>query len=232
MNLCMHEHDFNIKAEWVFFATSHGKSPCDGIGGAVKRHVAKRSLQRPIKDQILDYKSMLELCVTEMTSISFFDISKEEMVKVRADLEKRYQGGDTVPGTRASHHFVPVSSSRIAHKLTSEDDAFIDVHDFNVPTIFQITELTPSTYITCKYNSFWWVGLIKKVNEKEGDVQVDFLHPHGPRKTFKWPERTDTCYVPIKNIILKISAPTTATGRTYVINNDDYDKTVAKFSKF
>ena len=33
----------------VFFANSHGKQPCDGIGGTVKRLTAKASLQRPIK---------------------------------------------------------------------------------------------------------------------------------------------------------------------------------------
>lgn len=44
INLCSHEKDFNgIKAEWHFFATSHGKSPCDGIGGTVKRLVSKAS---------------------------------------------------------------------------------------------------------------------------------------------------------------------------------------------
>ena len=36
MYLCSHEHDFDISAEWVFFATSYCKSPCDGTGGAVK----------------------------------------------------------------------------------------------------------------------------------------------------------------------------------------------------
>ena len=48
-----------MNAEWIFFATSHGKSPCDGVGGFVKRYVAKRSLQKLLHDQILNYKSML-----------------------------------------------------------------------------------------------------------------------------------------------------------------------------
>lgn len=30
-----------MDAECVFFAISHGKLPCDGIGGAVKHHTAK-----------------------------------------------------------------------------------------------------------------------------------------------------------------------------------------------
>ena len=54
--MCLHKEDFGLDAE-CFFPTSHGKSPCDGIGGVVKRHVAKRSLQRSLENQILDYKS-------------------------------------------------------------------------------------------------------------------------------------------------------------------------------
>ena len=42
-----------MAAEWIIFATSHGKSPCDGVGGFVKHYVAKRSLQSPLHDQIL-----------------------------------------------------------------------------------------------------------------------------------------------------------------------------------
>ena len=44
-NLCYHLQDYGIQAEWYFFATSHGKSPCDGIGCTVKRLVARASLQ-------------------------------------------------------------------------------------------------------------------------------------------------------------------------------------------
>ena len=46
VNVCHHENDFGLSAEWSFFATSHGKSQCDGIGGTVKRLTARSSLQR------------------------------------------------------------------------------------------------------------------------------------------------------------------------------------------
>ena len=39
MDLCSHKNYFSVIAEWVFFATSCYKSPCNDIGGAVKRHV-------------------------------------------------------------------------------------------------------------------------------------------------------------------------------------------------
>ena len=57
------------------------------------------------------------------------------------------------------------------------------------------------------------------------------MHPHGPQKTFNWPQGGDSCYVPIKNIVCAIQTPITTTGRTYRICNEDYDKTVAWFAK-
>ena len=42
LNICSHKEDFSIEAEWIFFATSHRKSWCDGIGGAVECHAEKR----------------------------------------------------------------------------------------------------------------------------------------------------------------------------------------------
>ncbi|KMQ88333.1 hypothetical protein RF55_12203 [Lasius niger] len=57
-NLCHHEKDFGIKAEWHFFATAHGKGPCDGIGGTLKREAARASLQRPSDRQITTPKEL------------------------------------------------------------------------------------------------------------------------------------------------------------------------------
>ena len=45
LNQTYHFKDFGIKATWSFFATSHGKSPCDGIGGTIIKLTARKSLQ-------------------------------------------------------------------------------------------------------------------------------------------------------------------------------------------
>ena len=100
----------------------------------MKRHAAKRSLQRPLNNQILNYRAVLEVCQEEMKSIIFFGIDKEDMVEVREKMEKRFDDGKTVPGTRSSHHFIPQSASQIGHKLCGEDDSFVDIHDFKIPT--------------------------------------------------------------------------------------------------
>ena len=84
INLCHHQQDFSMDAEWIFFATSHDKSPCDGVGGFINCYVVKHSLQRPLHDQILSYQSMFDLCVREIPFITFFGVSQEEMVDVYA----------------------------------------------------------------------------------------------------------------------------------------------------
>ena len=47
------------------------------------------------------------------------------MVNVLADLEDCFTESKTVPGTRSSHHFVPISCNKIAHKLTNEEREFL-----------------------------------------------------------------------------------------------------------
>ena len=197
MNLCLHKQDFGLDAEWIFFATSHGKWPGDRIGGSVKCHDAKRSLPRPMNNQILVYKDMFNVCEEEMSKIKFFGISKETMDEVRKSLEERFSRGNTVPGTRSSHHFIPLSSFKVAHKLSSEDEFHAGTHDVNLSTTFELCDIRPMTYVTCLFNSFWWVGLVTQVDVEQGDVKVQLMFPHGPRKTFNWPETEGSCYVPI-----------------------------------
>ena len=83
--------------------TSHG------VGGFDKCYVAKRRLQRPLHEQFLSYQSILDLCVREIPSITFFVVSQEKMINVCADQEHPYAKSKTVSGTRSSHHFVPIS---------------------------------------------------------------------------------------------------------------------------
>ena len=66
LNLCLHEYDFGMPAEWNFFATSHGKGPSDGIGGTIKREATRASLMRPYKDQILTPDALFEFVRSDL----------------------------------------------------------------------------------------------------------------------------------------------------------------------
>ena len=103
------------------------------LGEQLKQHVAKRSLQRSLNNQILDYKAILDFCENEMTPIKFFGICKEGMISVEDhETEKWYGGGHTVPVTRSSHHLVPLSSLRIGPEERSEDESYVDIQSISL----------------------------------------------------------------------------------------------------
>ena len=102
--------------------------PVPALVQQLKQHISNRSLQSCFNNQILDYKAILDLCENEMMSIKFFRICKESMISVESlEIDKWYEGGDTVPVTLSSYHFVPFSSSRIGLKLTIEIESYVDI---------------------------------------------------------------------------------------------------------
>ena len=99
----------------------------------LKRYVAKRSLQMSLSNQILDYKAILDLYKNEMMSLKLFGICKESMISVESlEIERWYEGGDTVLVTRSSHHLVPLQSSQFGPKLTNEDESYDDIQSISL----------------------------------------------------------------------------------------------------
>ena len=67
----------------------------------------------------------------------FFGSCKETMISVEnLEIEKWYEGGDTVPVTQSSHtmshHVLPLSSSRNGPKLTSKDESYVDIQSMSL----------------------------------------------------------------------------------------------------
>ena len=232
MNLCLHKEDFGLEATWYFFATSHGKSPCDGIGGTVKRKIARTSLQRPVSDQILTFAAVEKFCSESLTSITFFSIYKNEMVPVRERLNKRYLNGDTIPGTRSCHQFEPVSSNVIRAKQLSDDATYlINNHHFSaMPTAAEIgLTVKINDYATVLFHGYWWLVLVTEIDMEQKDVECKFLHPHGPvtDNNFHWPQTNDKGFVPFDKFIMKVDTPqcTSNSGRQYRMKAEELKHT-------
>ena len=84
--------------------------------------------KRTLNDQFLSYQSMVDLCVREIHSITFFGVNQEEMVNVCTDWEDRFAKSKTTPETKSTHHFVPISCNKIAHKHTREEREFFQFY--------------------------------------------------------------------------------------------------------
>ena len=107
INLCHHLEDFGIPAEWHFFATSHGKGPCDGLGGVVKRQAAKASLQRAYTDQITTPLQFFTFCQTHIQGVIFKFLTANDWSKEDAILQERLSKAKTIAGTQKLHSLYP-----------------------------------------------------------------------------------------------------------------------------
>jgi hypothetical protein len=109
--LCHHKEDFGTKAEWNFFATSHGKGPCDGVGETVKRLAAKASLQRcaehKLDEQILTPTAFYDFCKKNIVNIEFVYATNEDYEGEYQLLQERHNTALNIVGTQRLHHFSP-----------------------------------------------------------------------------------------------------------------------------
>ena len=100
INLCHHEEDFRILAEWHFSTTAHGKGSCDRIGGIVKRLAARASLQKPYNDQIMTPHQLFDWASCSIPAVHFDYCSSDDYEAEEKKLEERFAKSRTIPGTR------------------------------------------------------------------------------------------------------------------------------------
>ena len=83
-NLSCNEHDFDVSWSWLFFATSHGKSPCGGICCTLKRLSVRANLQRPMNNQILKRVDFFNFCNDRVISVILIFLSHEQIEHCRS----------------------------------------------------------------------------------------------------------------------------------------------------
>ena len=111
--MCHHRNDFVIPVEWHFSAISHEKGAFDGLGGTVKRLVARASPQMPYNVQIMTPRQLFDLASTNVPAVPFGYCSMEDYEREQHNLEQRFQQSRTIPGTRKLHSFIPISKSTV-----------------------------------------------------------------------------------------------------------------------
>lgn len=122
VNLCLFKHDFEISAEWHFFATSHGKSACDAMGGSFKRNVRNHNMKHPT-DALTNAYQLFEWARKNVESSFHFIYCTEKQYD---DMYKKLNSErynipiKTVVGTQGFHCFKPINEYEIAVSVLSE----------------------------------------------------------------------------------------------------------------
>ena len=215
LNLCCHRDDFGISAERHFSATSHA---CDGLGGTVKRLAARASLQRPYNDQIMTPRQLFDWACTNIPVVHFGYCSTEDYQREQHNLERRFHQSRTIPGTRKLHSFVPISKSKVRVRFYSASDTFKEER------VTLATNDLPSEsivgFVTCLWDRNWWLACVLEVIQEDSLVKLTLLHPHGPNRSFKYPEIQDIRTVPIYDILTVVDSRT-RTSRVYTMSNKE-----------
>lgn len=123
-NISQYKARFGFNAEWHFFATSHGKSACDGIGGTFKRNARRHSLQHR-DNPIRDAKELFEWAKTNKdSSVLFFFCTQEEYDTTKVELANRYANVMTIEGTQSHHSFKAIAEGEFEVRRFSDSEIF------------------------------------------------------------------------------------------------------------
>lgn len=130
-NLCLHQKDFGIPAEWHFFETAHGKGPSDGLSGTVKRLASKASLQLPYDKQIRTPFELFSWAEKNISGMIFKYVDKNDVAVNEKTLRRRWKNTPALKNIRSLHALFPQNDGRILvkqHSLQREGTILNFVH--------------------------------------------------------------------------------------------------------
>jgi hypothetical protein len=175
----------------------------------------------------------VEFGCSEIPGIKFHYTTAEDYERELTILSKRFEQTRTIPGTHQLHSFHPISREELK------------VRDFSSCTEMRVEQisLTRATstdysiniaaimgYVTARYDGSWWLACIMKTMPDSGEVEVSFLHPHGPARSFKYPPDGDVLVMSSQDI-LTVVHPLTPTGRTYTLTLTEMTEASAALDK-
>ena len=143
---------------------------------------------------------MFDLCVREIPSILFFSVN--------VNVKKMKKWSMFVLTWRITLHnqrpcleqgVGTILYQYLATKLLTNSQVRIEFLQFDFEKSLteetDIKNMNCFLYVSCIYDIFWWVGRVTEVNVHESDLKIEFLNPHGPRKTSSRPSVDDKCFV-------------------------------------
>ena len=194
----------------IFFATSHGRNACDGVGDTIKRLAAHASLQRPFSNQILTPKQLFDFAEANVDGVTSFFVSSIEVFSNTGFLESQFAISSIFKGTRSHHQFIPNSTSL---NLTIKETSYARhsrkvrlAEDGSSKVQTTIEDIKPGKFYVCQYDNDWYFCVANYVSSEHGDVNMKFLHPKGPLEKFFWPQRDDECWIPIEDVYCEVAA--------------------------
>lgn len=156
-----------MRAEWHFFATSHGKSAGDGTGGTLKWLATRASRQHVYEHHILSAQQLYDFAISNIKGMYFAFATVGEHEQEAKLLDDRLKNSKTVPGTHQLHSIVPISTNTVEVRSFSSSTCSrtekVTVAEGEVANSLPIGLIRG--YVTVAYDASSWLGYIQSVDE-------------------------------------------------------------------
>ncbi|XP_064479746.1 uncharacterized protein LOC135393157, partial [Ornithodoros turicata] len=95
-----------VEARWIFTATGHGKSACDGVGGVLKHHATLHNMRSPPQEAIMTPQDIIHRLSTKLKGVHLLLLPAEHVSSFRAAKKQEWEGLKGVPGIQMSHMWI------------------------------------------------------------------------------------------------------------------------------
>ena len=106
---------------------------------------------------------------------------------------------------------MPISDSTVEVKFYSSSDVSRKERAKN--------EIPPESiggFVACVHEENWGLACVLEVCSDITELNLTFLHPHGPSNSFKYPEPQNIHTIPMDDILTLVD-PRTRSGRVYYL---------------
>ena len=194
---------------WNFFATAHGKSSIDGVGGALKRKVWNK-----VKSSQCEVQNALQFVkACEDSTVLVTLVTEDEISKYYTNIASELEKAPKINNIQLSHYWLSKDSGFVVSKLSGIICKTFDTIVQNSTASSQFNEL---------YQTGTWVLL--KHHYKEYPAVITELTSHDQFRArcleylgsgcYRWPKQNEAILHYKKDIIRIIPAPKCSGSRT------------------
>ncbi|KAJ1375148.1 hypothetical protein SESBI_51341 [Sesbania bispinosa] len=219
--------DFGVHAEWHFFATSHGKSPCDGLSGTLKRYAYLASIRGELIRNATEFFKWAQ----EKTKIHVSFVSSDEVLALyETKLTSRFAKALKIKSIRKHHSILPIELGAVSTKRfsLSEISNFVPVE--LVRKHVDLTDVYPDSFVAVDLsdcNMKWSLCQVLLVDTESQDVYVNYLRQTNQKNRFEETEDETELSVPASDL-LAILQPAFSNSQ-FILSPSDMERVLWQF---
>jgi hypothetical protein len=158
-------------------------------------------------------------------NLNFDFVTENEYKEEEGLLSSRFATAETVRETQQLQACMPDKKGVLNTKMYYSPD-YIEKRVIRVlKDMIKLKDITG--FVTCMYDTFWWLGCVLSVSEVSNDVKISFCHPHGPSSTYIYSASSHILQLPQLSILANVSSKP-ATRRAYALTSEETKLTAEK----